>query len=267
MASISIVPDMTIRMNRKSSLNRLVDISDWEVAGTLSDIMRELNEGVYIHRKSWEYAMCVHGLTTLGVVTDNARAIAVGAGSERPLYYFANKISEMVATDIYDDPEREGNPAMLTTPENFAPFDYRRDHLTVKRMSGTNIEYADESFEFAFTLSSIEHFGSRENQKTTMREMRRVVKPGGIICVATELILNDETHPEYFTLGELQSTIIDNDGLTMVGGDLDLRISRSLYENPIDLSAEQNTRISPHIVLKQGDVIWTSVMLFFQRDR
>lgn len=267
MAQVEIVRDIELRMNRKTSLNRLVDISDWEASGILSNIMGELHEGVYIHRKAWEYALCIHGLATLGVVREDSRAIAIGAGSERPLYYFANHIQDMVATDIYNDPDREGNPAMLTTPEAFAPFEYRRSHLTVRRMSGTDLEYKDNLFDFAFTLSSIEHFGSRENQKAAMEEMRRVVKPGGIICVATELILNDATHPEYFTLQELERTIIDTAGLTMVGGDLDLRVSRSLYENPIELDVEQNHHISPHIVLKnKAGVIWTSVMMFFRKD-
>ena len=266
MAGVEIVKDIEMRMNRTRSLNRLADISDWEQEGVHSKIMEELREGVYIHRKAWEYAHCIHGLTTLGAVAEDARAIAVGAGHERPLYYFANQIQEMVATDIYEDPEHEGNPEMLVSPEAFAPFPYRHSHLVVRRMSGTDLMYDDSTFDFAFTLSSIEHFGSRDNQKRAMEEMRRVVKPGGVICVATELILNRGTHPEYFTLQELQAVILSNPGLTMVGGDLDLRISRSLFENPIELDVEHNFRVSPHIVLKSGNVIWTSVMMFFRKD-
>lgn len=76
-----------------------------------------------VHRKSWEYALCIHGLETLGVVTPESRALLIGAGSERPLYYSANHVREMVATDLHDDPYREGTPAMLTTPEAFRPFE------------------------------------------------------------------------------------------------------------------------------------------------
>lgn len=266
MQTITIVPDSAIRSNLKTSLNRICDVSEWQADGALSNVMRQLGEGVYIHRKAWEYAICVHGLTELGVVRDNARAIAVGAGSERPLFYFANVIEEMVATDLYDDPEHEGQPAMLTNPENFAPFEYRRDHLTVKRMSGTHLEYPDNTFDFAFTLSSIEHFGSRDAQRQAMSEMRRVVKPNGVICVATELILNNATHHEYFTLDELRDVIINTPGLSLTGGDLDLRVSRSLFENPIQLDVEPNLNVSPHIVITAGGVIWTSIVLFFRVD-
>jgi SAM-dependent methyltransferase len=178
----------------------------------------------------------------------------------------ANHIQEMVATDLYDNPDHEGNPVMLTHPEAFAPFPYRENHLVVKRMDATQIDYPNETFDFCFTLSSIEHFGSRENSRMAMEEMRRVVKRGGIICVATELILNDSTHHEYFTLKELQETIINVDGLNLVGGELDLRISRSIVENPIRLDFEKDLHVSPHIVMQHGENVWTSVILFFQKS-
>lgn len=132
-------------------------------------------------------------------------------------------------------------------------------------MNATQLDYAPDTFDFAFTLSSIEHYGSRENSHRAMVEMQRVVKPGGIVCVATELILNGKHHDEYFTLNELQRVIIETPGLKLAGGDPDLRISRSLVENPIELDVETNFHISPHIVLKHGEVVWTSVMLFFQK--
>lgn len=263
---IQVVRDIDLRMSRKTSLNRLCDISDWEAGGELSLIIQSLGEGAYIHRKSWEYAMCVYGLEKLVKIDESSRAISVGAGYERPLYYYANRIKEMVATDLYEFPDNEGTPVMLTNPEKFAPFEYRRDHLTVKRMNALELEYEDNTFDFAFTLSSIEHFGSRDNSRKAVLELNRVLKPGGVACIATELIINNATHHEYFTLNELRETIINVPGFHLVGGDLDLRISQSLYQNPIELDIEPNLRISPHIVLKSGNVIWTSVILFLQKD-
>jgi SAM-dependent methyltransferase len=206
--------------------------------------MRDLNEGVYIHRKAWEYALAIYGLEQLGAVKDDARAIAVGAGSERPLYYFANRIREMVATDLYDDPDHEGTPHMLESPERFAPFEYRRDHLRVKRMDAAHLEFEDEAFDFAFSLSSIEHFGSRDRIRQAVREMARVVKGDGIVC----LII-----------------VHGSDDLQLVGGPLDLRVSRSLVENPIQVDVERNQHVSPHIVLYGGGVLWTSLSLFFRK--
>ncbi len=264
--SVQILPDIRLRVSRTQSLNRLCDMSDWRVGGPLSKIMQSLGEGVYIHRKPWEYALCIYGLERLGVVNSDSSAIAIGAGYERPLYYFANKIKRMVATDLYNDEEHEGKPSMLENPKRYAPFKYRKKHLQVRAMNGLNIEYEDNTFDFAFSLSSIEHFGSRANARRSVEEMRRVLIPDGVMCLATELILNDARHHEYFTVEELQSTILDVPGLELVGGDLDLCISRSIVENPIDLDKETELNVSPHIVLTEGDVVWTSVMLFLQKQ-
>ncbi|MDW7733410.1 MAG: class I SAM-dependent methyltransferase [Methanolobus sp.] len=263
---VKVENDIDMRLSERNSLNRLCDIRDWEAGGTLSQIMSDLKEGSYIHRKSWEYAMCIYGLETLGAVTPESHAIAVGAGYERPLFYFANRIKRMVATDLYDSPGLEGDPSMLTTPEKFAPFPYNEDGLDVLRMDGTDLKFNDNTFDFAFSLSSIEHFGSRDDITKAMSEMFRVLKPNGVLCLATELILNNARHPEYFTFDELNEYILGSNGFKLAEEDIDLRISRSLLLNPIDLDTERNLHISPHIVLKQGNVIWTSIILFLKKE-
>ena len=263
---IEVLRDCDLRQAERTSLNRLCDISDWRADGPASRWMATLREGVYVHRKAWEYAWAIHGLSELGVVRDDARAIAVGAGSEKPLYYFANHVHEMLATDLYDLQHEEGVPEMLTTPEAFAPFEYRRDHLRVQRMDGANLEVEDASFDFAFSLSSIEHFGSREKIRNSVSEMARVVRPGGVVCITTELILNRSTHNEYFTRDEIDEVILSVPGLALVGGPLDLRISQSLVQHPIQLDIEANHHVSPHIVLYSRGVLWTSLSLFLRKD-
>ena len=264
---IKLMQDIEMRMAERKSLNRLCDISDWCVGGDLTNIMKELGEGSYIHRKSWEYALCVYGLNYMGVVKPDSVAISVGAGHERPLFYYANRIKEMVATDLYNTPGLEGEPRFLTHPEEFAPFPYRKDHLTIHQMSGTDLRFEDNTFDFAFTLSSIEHFGGRKNSRKAMHEIYRVLKPGGVACITTELLLNNSTHPEYFTYKELEETIIRATDFRLVGGDIDFRISSSIFYNPIELDVEKNIQISPHIVLKHGENIWTSINLFFLKPR
>lgn len=267
--NVVIEDDICMRNKDRNTLNRLCDISDWRAGEELTNTMRELNEGCYIHRKAWEYALCVNGLEKLGVVNPKAKALAVGAGYERPLFYFANKINEMVATDLYDNPDHEGKPEMLTMPEKFAPFPYRKKHLKVMQMSGDDLQFEENSFDFAFCLSSLEHFGGgdRAIQKQSMREVFRVLKPNGVYALATEYIINDSSHQEYFNSSQFQEVILDSTEFAIVGGDVDLSISRSTVENPIDLDKEENLNISPHIVLKQKDVIFTSLMIFLRKLR
>ena len=227
---IDVYPDDRMRGMERSSLNRLPDISDWEVGGMLRNIMRDLTEPVAIHRKSWEYAMCLRGLDALSVVHPEADGIAIGAGSEKPLYHYANVIRRMVATDLYESEAHEGTPLMLKEPERFAPFPYRHDRPEVYRMPGDQLEFEDASFDFAFCLSSIEHFGSRETQRRALNEMARVLKPGGVACIITEQILTNHRDPEYFRWDELEDIFFlqSHEALQLDGGKPDL----SNFRNP-----------------------------------
>jgi SAM-dependent methyltransferase len=264
---IQIIDDSLMRQSKRTSLNRVCDISDWRAHGTdFQRVLREQNEfGIF--RKAWEYALCISGLEQLGVVHQDNRAISVGAGIEKPLYYFANKIKEMVATDLYECSEPGyGGKEMVRNPKKFAPFPYREDHLTVLEMDATHLGFPDNSFDFCFSLSSIEHFGSRENQKKAMQEIFRVLKPNGIVSIATEIILSRASHPEYFRVEELEEIILRSTELKLIGGEIDYRISRSLVLNPFNLEKEKDILVCPHIVLKYGDVIWTSIMVFLRKN-
>jgi SAM-dependent methyltransferase len=260
---VTVEPDPSMRSRERTSLNRLCDISDWR-AGPLSDVLVDLREVPFVHRKAWEYAICVWGLEKLGCIRPDGVALAVGAGHERPLYYFANRIRRMVATDIYEG-GFEGLPEMLTKPESFAPFEYRHECLDVLRMDGCDLRFEDQSFDFVYSLSSIEHFGGRPRIRKAMQEMARVVKAGGIVCITTEYILNDATHEEFFSHDELIENILTSSSLELVEPELDLTISESLLMHPIDLDAETNLHVSPHIVLTTKGVVWTSLSLFFRR--
>jgi SAM-dependent methyltransferase len=260
-----ILPDNEMREVVRTSLNRLPDPSDWIPGECFTDILRSMGQPVTIHRKAWEYGIAIQGLRQLGVVTPTAKAIAVGAGTEPVLYYFANHIERMVATDLYESPDHEGTPAMLDDPQQFAPFPYPHGRLEVYRMSGDKLEFQDDVFDFAFCLSSIEHFGSRETQAAALNEMIRVVKPGGILCIITELILCDGLHDEYFTWEELEQMFLKHPAIKLVGGEPDFRISESVIRYPVDLSRTKFIDRSPHITLHHESLIWTSFSMFLER--
>src|SRR5690348_7537154 len=56
-----------------------------------------------LRRKFWEYAMLALYLEEVGALTETAQALAVAAGHEEPLFWMANRIARMVATDIYGE--------------------------------------------------------------------------------------------------------------------------------------------------------------------
>ncbi len=133
--------------------------------------------------------------------------LSVGAGHEGVLYWLANRVGWVVATDLYEGvwqqvQGREGDPNVLRNPEAYAPFPYRRDRLTFMRMDGRRLAFRDGTFDLAYSLSSIEHFGGVENAASTLREMGRVLRPGGIVALATEYVLSGPPHEETFQPAE-----------------------------------------------------------------
>ena len=119
----------------------------------------------------------------------------MGAGDERILFWLANRIGRVVATDIHGTGTFAGNeagPSMLSDPAAHAPYPFRQDHLEVQWMDGRRLEFPDESFDVVFSLSSIEHFGSLGDTARAAREIGRVLKPGGHAMIVTECIVESD---------------------------------------------------------------------------
>jgi SAM-dependent methyltransferase len=221
-----------------------------------------------VHRKAWEWTQCIFGLERLGVLGPETRALGVGAGHEVVLFYLANRCARVVATDVYEGDfstslAAEADASFLVDPERYAPFPYRRDHLEVMRADGTHLPFADGEFDVVYSLSSIEHFGGHEAATQAMREMSRVIRPGGTVCVATELLLQGAEHDEFFTRDELQRYVIEPSGLVPVEQLHESPIPQAMFEDPVWMDGDV-TRV-PHIVMALGDHRWTSVMLFLRK--
>jgi hypothetical protein len=91
------------------------------------------------------------------------------------------------------------------------------------------------------------------------------MKPGGVACIITELILSGGEDREYFTLEEIEDIFINRHDLELIGGDLDLAITSSLIEYPVDLDKSRYVARSPHIVLRRAGLRWTSLSMFLQK--
>jgi SAM-dependent methyltransferase len=248
-----------------------------------------------LRRKFWEYAMLGLYLEEAGALREDACALAVGAGHEEPLFWMANRIARMVATDIYGEggfAEREANASMLTDPQAYAPYPYRRDHLEVRSMNALALEFPDASFDFVFSLSSIEHFGQPAQVAQAAREMARVVRPGGQLVIVTECLIH--SHPldsptlqfairlatlgrrcvnatprkrviDAFTAAEIERYIVRPTGLELVQP-LDTRISPESFDNLTHWVGVGELRPAtgdpwPHILLKAHGSPWTSAFL------
>jgi SAM-dependent methyltransferase len=216
------------------------------------------------HRKIWEFNQTLFGLRALRRLAPDAVALGIGCGHEELMYFLANRVARVVATDLYEGAYigGESDADVLEYPEKYAPFRYRRDHLEVRRMNGLSLEAVDASFDFAFCLSSIEHFGSRADKLQALREMFRVLRPGGVAVVTTEVILNRLGRGRQYFRASLLDRLVTEAGFVL-DRPPDLRVEHDYARRPLALPMD--TFVTPHVVLRNFNTIYTSVALFLMK--
>ena len=276
------------------------DFDDPDVRAAIRDVVPGRDPGTELERKLWEYAMLALFLGDVGALTEETRILAVGAGHEAPLYWLANRVGHVVATDIYGAggfAEREARESMLEDPARFAPYPYREDRLEVRHMDARALAFPDASFDVVFSLSSIEHFGDAGDIARAAAEIGRVLRPGGHAFVVTEcfarprrpldfalvqtgirLLTRGRRCPtatprrravEVFTPRELQARIVRPSGLRLLQP-LDLSLSPETFENVVKLTGAGESGVPagpryPHIVVRAHGAPWTSAALALQR--
>lgn len=254
---------------RDVQLCELANPAKWDNPDWM-DLLRSLaslpDHKVAMHRKSYEFTQLVFGLQTLGWLRDDVSVVSVGAGHESVLYWLANRVGKVVATDTYDgvwetNMAREGDARVLASPEQYAPFRYRTERLTFMRMDGRRLEFPDATFDVAYSLSSIEHFGGIDGASAAMDEMARVVKPGGIVAVATEYLLSGPPYHEAFAPADIHRVLV-RPGLELVQP-IDERVYERFAFRAVDL--QKNRYVTPHMVVADGGSVITSVMAFLRR--
>jgi SAM-dependent methyltransferase len=267
----------------------------------LRDVLPERDPLTHIERKVWEFAMLVLFLEETGHLHEGTRALAIGAGDERIVFWLANRLGRVVATDIYGEGDfaaREAAPSMLEDPAAHAPFPYREDRLEVRWMDARELDFPDASFDVCFSLSSIEHFGAPADIARSAREMGRVLRPGGHAFVVTECFVR--RHPlnaapvdlavrlatlgrrrrnasprrravvdQVFTPCELLRSVVAPSGLELMQP-LDLGLSPESWHN-LTVSGDEGTLHPrsgdywPHVLLQSDRSVFTSVALPLRR--
>jgi SAM-dependent methyltransferase len=216
-------------------------------------------------RRSWEYALAIIAMRRFGKLNNNSKALGVGSAKEPLLFYLANNVNRVYATDLYDSIKDRNAPSDFPeNPKKYAPFPYKEDVLTALRMDATNLEFPSESFDIAFSISSIEHFGGKNHSGalSSIKEIERVLKTGGIAVITTEYIVNDKEHPEFFNRRTIYDDLINKLQKLQLVEPLDLRITT----RTLDTATGQYDNIYPHILLRYGDTLYSSVMLVFQKQ-
>ena len=266
----------------------IADFDDPEFLAMVQSILPERDPLAHVERKVWEFAMLALFMKDVGRLGQDTEALSVGAGDERIVFWLANRVGRVVASDIYGEGEFSGNEAqasMLEDPAAHSPFPYREDHLEVVWMDGRDLRFSDDSFDVVFTLSSIEHFGSGRDVARSAAEIGRVLKPGGYAVVVTECLVR--FHPfdaltrglrrvlrapggplaELFAPRELVRQIVRPSGLTLLQP-LELELSARAWERvtPADPRKWPGSETPyPMILMGAARSVFTSVCLVMQK--
>lgn len=197
-------PASTAVGRRPLAFNKACEIEDFddpEFATLMRDVLEykarrfgaDFPRGVE-HNKDWEVTMAVRALRQFGALRPDARLLGVAAGTEDTTYYLTRHVREVTVVDRYLQPGVWGLNAptwMLASPGLAANdrFDVRR--LAVEHSDARRLRFPDATFDGIFSSGSIEHFGGLDDVAHAAYEMGRVLKPGGVLSMAT-VVVDDE---------------------------------------------------------------------------
>jgi len=243
----------------------------------------------YEYRKYWEIGMSVRALSDGGAIHPTSELLGIGAGNEPTVFYLTNYVRRVFATDLYlgEDWHESANIGMLTHPERYWPLAWKRRRLVVQHMNALELQYDDNSFDGIFSSSSLEHFGSFEDINQSIREMVRVLKPGGVLALSTEFRIEGNGtglgRTLLFDESQIQDLFFKSSDLEpMSAPKFKISAATRQTEQPFAKAAEDVVRHSdfygeilfhkltwssyPHILLRQDQYLFTSIHLALRKQ-
>lgn len=257
------------------------DFEDPELVGIVRETYAGLSTGPGFPRgvetrKLWEVAQAIRALCDFGATHADATLLGVGAGTEQTGFWLTNDARRVYMTDRYAAPAEWDDTCpdgMLIDPSPYAVCRWNPARMVVLHMDALELEFGDGSIDGIFSSGSIEHFGGASDIQQAAREMARVLKPGGIAAIATEFRLEGPPGlpgTRLFTEAELHELIVDVAEWELVERPR-LEISERTLSTVVSFSEAVEAAESggpwkyPHIVLRHGLHLWTSVSLVLRR--
>jgi SAM-dependent methyltransferase len=235
------------------------------------------------NRKWWEWAMVLRAAEHYGYLGGEKLALGIGSGFEPPMYALANRMRMTVATDLYGKTvfaKHEATEAMLVDPSSKCDFAYDQRGLLVASMDACDIPFADASFDFLFSCSSLEHFGRNDRIALAMQEAYRVLRPGGAYALsvdyAFEIVGRDARKPrdkrkgpmsEFFSAADVNELVVGSTPFELrepIAFDVD----HDSMTNVFDLKTQEPDTgdYLPHMWLRWGESHVTSLFFVLFKD-
>lgn len=158
--------------------------------------------------RHWEYAT----LIIESEVETDMRVLDVGGTGTIFSYFLAIMKCNVHTVDI--DKQKVQDAIALSKKMNF-----NMNHFY---QSATNLFFSDNYFDRVFSVCVIEHLLSEEEQTKAMKEMSRVLRPGGILALSYDY-LDKERKPLntfngcFYSPEEVEKRLIKPSGLKIIG--------------------------------------------------
>lgn len=237
--------------------------SDIHVGGpTWHEITIQACDGRFNARKIWETTRLVQELERAGLLAEHRIGLGIGVGIEPLPFYLTTRGIRSIGTDLYGYGWPSAPLEMLWSPRRYAPYAYEHDLLTVMQMDGMKLMMPNDSVDFVYSISSVEHFGGLPGVLAHVAEARRVLKPGGILAFSTELCITGEPHVDWCFTNDQLLLAVRHSGMEVVNPASDP--GPDLTDAPATLQMPSWT-ISPEewgkLSIRYGPMVYTSAVL------
>jgi FkbM family methyltransferase len=222
-----------------ADFQKISDYADFEhplIRRALQTLHLQNKEGY--SQRHWEFAMAYAALETLGYLLPGKTGVSFGAGREPLIYAISRHVRKLFATDLYHS-QSNWKEAQTSSPRDHVLTNplldsFNPDSIEVLDMDMRHPVMENESVDFAYSISSMEHIGSDVDFLQHLSEVRRILKKDGVYLLTTTLQLKEKTIEQIgtwmFSLEKLLG-LFAQAGLEAESS-LNLRISDHLENTP-----------------------------------
>lgn len=233
-----------------------------------------------LHRKSWEYAYIALVLQERKMLTDGKKGLGFAVGTEPLPAYFASKGCMILATDLASGDENAeswigtgqnaGGDVTVLNTNGICSESIFKKNVKYQNLDMNNIGDDISGYDFCWSSCAIEHVGSLEKSKMFLKNMLKILKPGGIAVHTTEYNLSSEEETIFngdSVIYRKKDIVEISDWLKLQGHKIDLDLSLGKKEGDLFTDQPPYYQINKryHLRLNIGGYDSTSIGLIIEK--
>lgn len=178
------------------SVAKVADALDFFQPEVIAHI-RAMGEEPRFHSKQWEYAQVLEARARYAPHAKDL--VGVGCGREPLIPMLAKHAERLTATDLYDMTGAWADAEQR--PDRIWP---ELKNLSVHPMDMRKVDLPEGSADFIWSLCAVEHVGQADDVVDTVRQIGRLLRPGGVFVLTTEYTFDDES---FYLAGKPSGTL------------------------------------------------------------